>query len=124
MIIVDTYCHTSIHWNEPIETLMEYMSRNNVDKALLQPLPAEYDASYLLECKRRFPGRFSVIVLVDTQKPDAPETLERWVEKGAEGVRMDPTLRSPGGDPAYTPSHRMVSPNAALSRGRPFGYLA
>ncbi|MGH2542551.1 MAG: amidohydrolase family protein, partial [Ardenticatenaceae bacterium] len=55
--------------------------------------------SYLFECARRFPGRFAVVVIVDTDRPDAPQALEHWAKEGAAGVRLGPTVRSPGSDP-------------------------
>ena len=41
-----------------------------------------------MECVRRFPGRFSAVVIVDTDQPEAPQTLERLVHEGAEGIRL------------------------------------
>ena len=99
MVIVDTHCHASPYWFEPVEVLLDEMTRNDVDRAVLIQARGFYDNSYLIECKRRFPGRFSVVVIVDTEVPDAPGTLERWVKEGAAGVRLSPTVRSPGNDP-------------------------
>jgi L-fuconolactonase len=48
---------------------------------------------------RRFPGRFAVVGLVDTDRPDAPARLEEWVHQGMEGIRLRPLTRSPGSDP-------------------------
>ena len=99
MVIVDTHCHATPYWFEPIEILLDQMTRNDVDKAVLIQIRGMYDNSYLIECMRRFPGRFSVVVIVDTERPDAPQTLERWVGEGAEGVRLSAMDRSPGSDP-------------------------
>jgi len=99
MVTVDTHCHATPYWFEPIEILLDQMTRNDVDKAALIQIRGMYDNSYLIECMRRFPGRFSVVVIVDTDRPDASETLERWVREGAEGIRLSPTTRSPGRDP-------------------------
>jgi L-fuconolactonase len=99
MVIVDTHCHALPYWFEPVEVLLDQMTRNDVDKAVLTQIRGMYDNSYLIEATRRFPGRFSAVVIVDTDSPDAPEALERWVGEGAEGVRLDATTRSPGGDP-------------------------
>ena len=98
MVIVDTHCHASPYWFEPTEILLDEMNRNDVDKAALIQFRGVYDNSYLIECMRRFPGRFSVVVIVDTDRPDAPETLEGWVREGAEGIRLSPTVRSPDSD--------------------------
>ena len=96
MVIVDIQCHALPYWFEPVEILLDQMHRNDVYKALLVQIRGMYDNSYLIECMRRFPGRFSAIAIVDT---DAPDTLERWVKEGAEGVRLGPGVRSPGSDP-------------------------
>jgi len=49
--------------------------------------------------RRRFPGRFSPVILVDAERADAPEILKHWAEEGAEGVRLKVNTRSPGKDP-------------------------
>lgn len=36
---------------------------------------------------------------VDTGRPDAPDRLAEWVNQGVEGIRLGPTVRSPGSDP-------------------------
>jgi len=99
MLIVDTHCHALPHWFEPVEVLLHQMHANGVEKALLVQVRGQFDNRYLIECVRRFPGRFSPIVVVDTDRPDAQQVLEQWVGEGAEGVRLGPTVRSPGNDP-------------------------
>ena len=99
MVVVDTHCHASPYWFEPVEILLDQMTRNGVDKAVLIQILGWYDNSYPIECMRRFPGRFSVAVVVDTGRPDAPDRLQEWVNQGAEGIRLRPTDRSPGSDP-------------------------
>lgn len=99
MVIVDTHCHAGRNWFEPVELLMYQMNANDVDRAALIQHGGTYDNTYLFECARRFPGSFAVVVIVDTSQLDAPDTLERWAEEGAVGVRLAPTVRSPGADP-------------------------
>lgn len=99
MTIVDTHCHALPHWFEPVEVLLHQMNANDIEKAALIQVRGQFDNRYILECVRRFPGRFCAVVIVDTERPDAPETLERWVREGAVGVRLGPTVRSPGSDP-------------------------
>ena len=98
-MVVDTHCHASPYWFEPIEVLLDQMTRNGVDKAALIQFRGVYDNSYLIESMRRFPGRFSAVVIVDTAAPDASQRLREWVDQGAEGVRLSPLERSPGSDP-------------------------
>jgi L-fuconolactonase len=99
MIIVDTHCHALPHWFEPVETLLHQMNANGVEKATLVQVRGQFDNRYIMECVQRFPGRFSAVAIVDTDRSDAPETLAHWVSQGAEGVRLSPTTRSPGSDP-------------------------
>ena len=99
MTIVDTHCHAGLNWFEPVELLLHQMNANGVDRAVLIQHRGTYDNSYLFECASRFPGRFAVVVIVDTSHADATSALERWAERGAVGVRLGPTERSPGSDP-------------------------
>ena len=99
MLIIDTHTHASPYWMEPVELLLHQMDANEVDKALLVQFMGAFDNSYIIECLSRYPGRFSVVALVDTASADAPDRLEEWVNEGAEGVRLTPPTRSPGDDP-------------------------
>ena len=101
MLIADTHCHVGTNWYEPVETLLYLMAANGVDKALLVQgvKMCIYDNSYLIESIRRYPGRFSAIGKVDTDRSDAPDQLEQLVKQGIEGVRLKPMMRSPGTDP-------------------------
>ena len=116
MVIVDTHVHTSPYLFEPVEVLLFQMNRNGVDKATLAQhffywnkvdkttatLGKNFgqeDNRYIIECSRRFPGRFSPIIQVNEEHVDAPETLRQWVKEGAEGLRLHATTRSPGNDP-------------------------
>jgi L-fuconolactonase len=99
MLIVDSHCHAGESWFEPIEALVHQMDSNDVDKAVLVQHGGVYDNSYLLECAARYPGRFAVVAMVDTARPDAPARLEEWARRGAAGVRLAPSARSLGKDP-------------------------
>ena len=103
MRIIDTHCHAGLNWFEPIELLIHQMNLNLVEKAVLiqhgLPQTGGYDHTYLFECVERFPGRFAVVVIVDLSQPDALETLERYAECGAAGIRLNPKQRSLGDDP-------------------------
>ena len=99
MTVVDSHCHAGQNWFEPVELLLQQMNANAVDRAVLIQHRGTYDNGYLFECARRFPGRFTVVVIVDESQPDAPAALERWADEGAVGVRLGPTARSPGDDP-------------------------
>ena len=99
MLQVDTHCHAGLNWFEPVELLLQQMNANAVDRAVLIQHRGTYDNTYLFECAERFPGRFAVVVNVDTSRDDAPSTLADWTRRGAAGVRLAPTERSPGPDP-------------------------
>jgi L-fuconolactonase len=97
--MVDTHCHASLDWYEPIETLLFEMDRNGVEHAVLVQIMGQFDNDYQFECQRRYPGRFANVVLVDTDRTDAVQQLDQLAARGASGVRLRPTTRSPGDDP-------------------------
>ena len=99
MTYIDTHCHVSPSWYEPVELLLTQMERNEVAGAVLIQMQGQFDNSYQFDCVRRFPGRFAPVVALDTDAPDAPQTLERLAGEGASGVRLFPTVRSAGDDP-------------------------
>jgi predicted TIM-barrel fold metal-dependent hydrolase len=99
MPTVDSHCHASDVWYEPIESLISQMERNRVDHAILIQINGQTNNAYQTECLRRYPGRFASVVIVDTDRPDAADELARLAEAGASGVRFKPATRSPGADP-------------------------
>ncbi|HEX2184345.1 MAG TPA: amidohydrolase family protein [Chloroflexota bacterium] len=88
--IVDTHVHAGLTKYEPIESLVDQMFRHRVDHAVLVQHAGEFDNRYLIECARRFPGRFVVACLVDVTQPDAADRLTEWVERSpaVQGVRV------------------------------------
>ena len=99
MPIVDSHCHASDVWYEPIESLVSQMERNGVDHAILIQINGQTNNAYQAECLRRYPGRFASVVIVDTDRTNAPDQLTRLAEAGASGIRLKPGSRSPGSDP-------------------------
>ena len=99
MPIVDTHCHATPYWFEPVEILLDQMTRNDVDHAVLIQINGVFDNSYLVECMQRFPGRFSGVGMVDVSSPDALDMLAEFPGMGIEGVRLNAANRSPGDDP-------------------------
>ncbi len=95
---VDSHCHASHAWYEPIETLLHEMDRNGVEQAILIQILGQTDNSYQQACRKRYPERFASVVLIDPEQPDAIHTLERLVDEGATGVRLRPMARSLGND--------------------------
>ena len=98
MRVVDSHCHAGESWFEPVESLIQQMDSNGVDKGVLIQHMGMFENSYLLKCSERFPGRFSVVALVNHRDPNACENLSRLAEQGVVGVRLGPTVRSPGKD--------------------------
>jgi L-fuconolactonase len=99
LTIVDSHCHASLAWFQPVESLVHEMDRNGVQHAVLIQIRGQYDNSYQADCLSRFPGRFANVVGVDWERSDAVTQLERLVEQGASGVRLRPSTRSAGEDP-------------------------
>ncbi len=99
MQIVDSHCHVSPVWYEPVETLLNQMDRNGVAQAVVVQILGQYSNGYQQDCLERYPGRFASVVGVDVADPDALQKLTRLASEGAAGVRLRPLARSPGSDP-------------------------
>ena len=99
MPVVDSHCHASPLWYEPVETLLYQMDTNGVDAAVLIQMQGQFDNSYQQSCLRRYPSRFASVVLVDHTRADASDQLRRLADDGASGIRLKATDRSPGDDP-------------------------
>lgn len=99
MIVVDSHCHVSPVWYEPVESLLYQMDRNGVQHAVLIQVQRQFNNDYQFDCARRFPGRFAPVVVLDTTRPDATQTLAALAGQGASGVRLGAAVRSPGADP-------------------------
>jgi len=99
MHIVDSHCHVSPYWYEPVEALIHHMDRNGVRQALMVQYAGQFDNEYQFQCAQRYPGRLASVVLLDHSDEKAPERLSRLAGKGARGVRLRAGVRSPGADP-------------------------
>lgn len=98
LLIVDSHCHVSPCWYEPVESLLFQMDRNGVERAVLIQMNYQADNEYLLDVTRRFPGRFLPVVWIRTDLPDSGDELRRLANHGIGGVRLAATARSQGGD--------------------------
>jgi len=98
-VIVDSHCHVSRDWYEPAEILEAQMRRTGVARAVLTQMLGCYDNEYLFACRDHASCRFTVVVGVQESQPDAIERLDACVKRGAVGLRLRPTARSPGNDP-------------------------
>ena len=97
--VIDTHCHASPYWFEPVEILLDEMERAGVDQAVLTQFFGVFDNSYLIEAVKRFPGRFAVIAIVDHTQPDAVDRVAELKDQGVDGLRFQCSWRSPGDDP-------------------------
>ena len=99
-MIIDTHAHAGVNWFEPVEMILHQMNLNGVQKTALIQHGGNYHNDYLLECVKRFPGRFGAVIWVDVNAPDALQTLEVLARRDEViGMRLHPTQRSPEPDP-------------------------
>src|SRR5689334_24174192 len=101
MLVIDAHCHTAAIWSEPVETLLYQMEANGVSHAVLVQLNGNYDNSYLIDCNRRYPGRFKAVVILDPQDTARTKTLEDLRKQGAGGIRLNLRKEWDGNDPAF-----------------------
>jgi len=99
MEIIDAHCHASPCWYEPVESLLYQMDRHGIERAVLVQIRGQTDNDYLFECVRRYPDRFVPVVLLDPARPRAEREMERLAGRGARGVRLEASARSPGDHP-------------------------
>lgn len=98
-MIVDSQCHVSPLWYEPVEILLRQMDSNGVAQAVQVQLLGQFDNTYQQDNVRRYPGRLASVVAVDAAKADAVPLLSRLANEGASGARFRPTARCASGDP-------------------------
>ncbi len=114
MHLVDSHCHASDVWYEPVETLLHAMDGNGVQHAVLVQILGQFDNSYLLDCIARHPRRLAAVVAVDPTGTAAVPELRRLAAAGAVGVRLRADARSPGED-AYALWRAALSCGLAVS---------
>ncbi len=54
--VIDTHCHASPYWFEPVEILLDEMERAGVDQAVLTQFFGVFDNSYLVEAVKAVSG--------------------------------------------------------------------
>jgi L-fuconolactonase len=99
MLIVDSHCHVSPVWFEPVDSLLFQMDSNGVERAVLVQMNGQANNEYQLDAVRRHPDRLVSVAWLQTTLPDACEKLKRLADQGVSGVRLAATVRSPGDDP-------------------------
>jgi len=99
MFIVDSHCHVSPIWYEPVESLIFQMDRNGVERAVLVQMNGQPDDRYQREAVSRFPDRLVSVAWLEAENSDACDQLKRLADQGVSGVRLAPGVRSPGKNP-------------------------
>jgi L-fuconolactonase len=87
-VLIDTHYHASPHWWEPVEVFLFHMDRCGISKGVLVQAIGEFDNSYLLQCRQRFPERIASVGLVNREDPATPKEMERLVREGMAGFRL------------------------------------
>lgn len=52
-----------------------------------------FDNTYLLDCAKQYPGRFSIVGMIDDRLPDAGKKLRALLPAGVRGLRITPRIR-------------------------------
>ena len=89
MLIIDAHCHTAANWGEPVETLIYQMGLHGVSHIVLVQHNGRCDNSYLIECTKRYPGKFKAVVILDPEDKSRTKTLENLHKQGAAGIRLN-----------------------------------
>jgi len=88
-VIIDGYSHCGILKYQPVEVVLDVMTKIGVDRALLCQHLAEYDNSYLAQVVRNHPERFAAVFLVNPADANAVEKLRYWNDtEQFRGVRL------------------------------------
>lgn len=96
---IDSHCHVSTRWYEPVETLLFQMDRNHVERAVLIQLLGGSDNGAMRDAQSSNPERFAWVAGIDPTAAHWREDLDRLVDAGAAGLRLRADWRSPGEDP-------------------------
>lgn len=99
MVVMDSHCHVSPVWYEPVESLLFQMDRYGVEQAVLIQMLGQYENQYQMACTKAHPDRLRSVVGIDWTDPRAIDQLRRAADQGTAGVRLRPGSRSIGTDP-------------------------
>lgn len=75
------------------EQLLTAVEPHGVDRVVLIQHAPYYgdDNAYLIDCARRFLGRFSIVAIVDERRSDLADHLRQLKHQGVRGIRIGPT---------------------------------
>lgn len=73
-----------------IDELIAAMDEAGVDKAAIVQVSTYYgyDNNYLADSVARFPNRVTAVGNVDLVLPDAPQQIQKWLDRGISGLRL------------------------------------
>jgi len=97
----------------------DQMDRNGVDRAVLIQILGQTDQQLPAGMRRRHRGRFSSVVLVDTESPTASEDLASSIPGGVSGVRLRQRHAPRATDPLAICARRRPSARGQLSGTAP-----
>ncbi len=87
--LTDAYAHCGLSKWRPLEDVDRVMDRFGVPRAVLVQHLGEFDNAYIEQVVAARPDRFAGVFLVDTEAPDARDTLAHWASKGVfRGIRL------------------------------------
>jgi L-fuconolactonase len=89
VLIIDSHVHTGVNWSEPVDVLLHQMDTNDVAHACLVQHNGNYDNSYILDCAKRYDGRFKVIGLIDLPEPNRDAKVRELHKQGGTGFRIN-----------------------------------
>ena len=77
------------------EELFQLAERESVGRVVLiqHTVYHAFDNSYLIDCAKQFPGRFSIVGMIDDRLPDAGAKLRALLPQGVRGLRITPRIR-------------------------------
>lgn len=85
-----------------VADLIDAMDEAGVDKAAVVQSSTcyGYDNSYVVDASAQYPDRLTAVGSVDLLEPEAPDVIQKWVDKGLSGLR----LFTGGSTAAFDPS--------------------
>lgn len=98
-MFIDSHCHVSNRWYEPLDTLIFQMDRCGVERAVLVQLLGGTDDRTMRDAAIAHPDRFAWVGAIDATADDAEAQIARAAEDGAAGLRMRAGWRSAEEDP-------------------------
>jgi L-fuconolactonase len=80
------------------EVLLRMMDEQGVEKAVAvqRAHVYGYNNAYVVDSARRYPDRLVTVCVIDAAADDSPQTVSRWAEQGAVGMRLSEKTKGQG----------------------------